>query len=51
MDRFVQQANIAHYRTLIAQTADQSVRQRIQRLLDEECGKDRQLREKELARP
>ena len=41
MDRFVQQANIDHYRKLLAQTAAESERERIQRLLDEEYEKHR----------
>jgi hypothetical protein len=45
MDRFVRQANIDHYRKLIAATADESTKRRIQRLLDEECDKERQLNE------
>lgn len=44
MDRFVRQANIDHYRKLIAATADESIKRRIQRLLDEECDKDRPLK-------
>jgi predicted component of type VI protein secretion system len=51
MDRFIQQANIDHYRKLMARTADESIRQRIQRLLDEEYEKDRPLKEEEMARP
>ncbi|MGZ3273272.1 MAG: hypothetical protein ACXU82_13010 [Caulobacteraceae bacterium] len=39
-DRFVHRQNIERFRHLLAETQDESVRDRIQQLLDEELAKD-----------
>lgn len=39
MDRFVQRLNIEHFERLLQTVADESVRQRVSRLLEEERAK------------
>lgn len=40
MDRFVHRANLEHFRRLLAQTADEAQRRKLEKLIAEEEAKD-----------